>query len=212
MVSWERFTDNHVTLKGVMKIAYVAIVLALGSTCLSMPARAGLLGSTITASYYYPDLSTLRDGPFDIVVGPTVEISCPPDVDDFCGVISVPFTLDFTDNQIIYQYGPGSSAAFATAPFDGFVFADLDMGAPITGITFSSFGFSELSSSAVSFTGDSVTINLSGAEEGATSGWTVTLQTAVPEPKALELFGAGLLVLLCLRTRHQSRRGAHPQI
>lgn len=170
--------------------------------------QAGLLGQTVTATYNYPNISTVNTGPFNFLVGPGVELHCPPDI-PFCGTISTPFSLDFTDTQIVYHYGPSVVAGFGPSAFNGFVFTNLNMGSPITGFTLSSFGFTGLDNSAVSFTANSLSINLQGALEAPTAGWTVTLQT-VPEPSVAELIGAGLALLFACRRLRIGNRRAEP--
>jgi len=172
-------------------------------------AQAGLLGTTMTVTYNLPTASTIFAGPYDFLVGPGVELNCPPDV-PFCGTNSTPFSLDFTDNKIIYSYGPGSPYGGAPDPFDGWVFTDQDLDIPIDGFTLSSYGFTGLNSDDVSFTSDSISINLAGDFSDATSGWTLTLLTA-PEPRLTWPTGAFLGVLAALscgfgRRRHTGRK------
>jgi hypothetical protein len=158
----------------------------------SLVAHAGLIGQTVTATYFHPDLGT-PVGASSVLVGAGVELNCTGGGTGFCGAFDgPPETLDFTDNQIIFTQGPFSSGNYDNAPFNGMVFSNLNMGSPITGISLDTNGFTGLSLANLSFTSNSVTVNLSTIPFAGSAGFTVTLQTApVPEP-------AGWIVVLAV--------------
>ena len=166
----------------------IALALMFGAGC----AQAGLMGTTVTAAYFHPDLST-SIGSQNFVVGPGIEMSCPGS-GGFCSVFDQPpETLDFNDTQIIFTQGPFKAGNYDGAPYNGFVFTNLNMGSPITGFLLASNGFTGLANSNVSFTANSLNVNLSGVFFASTAGFTVTLQTsAVPEPSTAALFLAAL--------------------
>lgn len=191
----------------------VALLLLL--VAFHMPAAAGLIGTSVTVTYNYPDLSTVRDTN-SYVVGTGIEIDCTPPLppfSSFCGVISTPFTLDLGDSLITYRYGAGLPSVFAgPAAFNGFVFSGLNLGAPITGVTLTTTGFAGLDQGDVSFTANSVAINLQGASEVAGDGWSIAIQTTpIPEPGTGGLALAALAGLgaasALLRRRRRNNRG-----
>ncbi len=168
-------------------------------------AQAGLMGTTVTAAYYHPDLST-SIGSQDFLVGPGVELNCGSG--GFCGVFDAPpETLDFTDNQIIFNEGPFTNPSnYDGAPYNGFVFTNLNMGSPITGVQITSFGFSGLSAANITFTANSVNLNLSGTPYSATDGFTLTLLTsAVPEPGTSWLMIVAAAIAMCGASALRSR-------
>jgi hypothetical protein len=142
-------------------------------------ANAGLTGSTVSASEYFPDLSTLLAGPVTAVVGPGVEFP-------LGGVLPQNGSLDISDNQIIYT--AATSGGYATGSFDGFVLSFT--GAPnITGVSqdgASNFGIG------FSFTGNTVDMNFSGANSPSVGSVTILDITTVPEPATMALLGLGL--------------------
>jgi len=167
-------------------------------------AHAGLIGQTVTATYFHPDLST-PIGASSVLVGPGVELNCTGGGTGLCGAFDgPPETLDFTDNQIIFTQGPFSAGNYDNAPFNGMVFSNLNMGSPITGISLDTNGFTGLTLSNLSFTSNSVTVNLSTIPFATTAGFSITLQTApVPEPAGwVVVLPVLAFFLIARRTRH----------
>jgi hypothetical protein len=78
-----------------MKIASLAI--ALGFIGLSLPAHAGLIGSTVDVRNYYPNLATLSSD------GGSTTVSGALEYPSFTS-----FSMDITDTQILIEWaGPG---------------------------------------------------------------------------------------------------------
>jgi hypothetical protein len=181
----------------------IALALMIGTGY----AQAGLIGTTVTASYFHPDLSTSIASQ-NFLVGPGIELVCGSS--GLCLAFdSHPESLDFTDTQIIFNQGPFNSGNYDNAPYNGFVFTNLNMGSPIKGFLLSSTGFSGLTNSAVSFTANSLNVNLSGVGFANSAGFTITLLTStVPEPSTAALFFAalaGVAVAFYWRREHSAR-------
>jgi hypothetical protein len=148
------------------------------------PAHAGLLGSTVTGTLYYPDLSSVYGGPVTTSVISGTEFPL--------NSLNQPSgTLDVTDTQIIWnadmtvKYEPGS--------FNGFDLLFTGTSA-ITGVTLNNA--STLTPVSFGFTSNQVWINL--AELQATAGQKTILDVsvaAVPEPESYAMLLAGLGLL-----------------
>ncbi|TCO73607.1 VPLPA-CTERM sorting domain-containing protein [Rhodovulum euryhalinum] len=154
---------------------------------------ASLLGDTVTADYFFPDLST-SIGSDSFVVGAGVEASC-PGASGICGILIEPYLLDFGANTISFaQFG--TRVPYAGPAFNGWVFTGLDFGSGISGVSLSSSGLSGLDMSDVSFTADSISINLQDVALTADqNGWTLTLSeipAQIPVPAAMPLLLTGL--------------------
>jgi hypothetical protein len=119
---------------------------AAGST-----GSAGLSGSTATATLYNPDLQTVLGGPATAVVG-----ASSPTFPNGTIVGNSAFEINITSNQIIYK--PLVNLTYGNGTFNGFVFAFAN--APtILGVTLDPS--SNFTPSNISFTGNSVSMNLS---------------------------------------------------
>ena len=112
---------------------------------------AGLSGSTVTATLYNPDLQTVLGGPATAVVG-----ASSPTFSNGQIVGNTAFEVNVTSDQITYK--PLANVTYGNGTFNGFVFVFAN--APtIVGVTLdpsSSFNPTD-----ISFTGTSVSMNLS---------------------------------------------------
>jgi len=166
-----------------MRLSVVLTVFVTTALVLSTPASAGLIGSTVTGTLYYPDLNTIYAGPASTAVAdPSIEFTFTTG------------TLDITDTQIIWT--ATGSATYGAGPFNGF---DLQFsGAPIiTGVTQN--GSTTLIPVGFSSNGNSVQLNLAGLTAFSGQKTILDIETAtaaVPEPGSLVLFGTGLLILV----------------
>jgi hypothetical protein len=166
-----------------------AVAALVASVCGIESANAGLLGSSVTGTYYYPNLSTVTVGP----VGPITVSSA---VEFPIGTLPANGNLDITNTQIIYTVV--NPATYSTGSFDGFVLNFT--GAPtilsVTQDAGSGFDISD------SFTGTEVFLNFSGAASSYVGEKTILdVTTAAPEidpasaASCLTLLVGGLVVL-----------------
>lgn len=162
------------------------------------PARAGLLGTTITLNYNFLVPAASTDS---LLVTSGVEVTCTGGGTgnaNVCGMLTAPTQyLDIGDTTIAYSYVGGTPGGFNPTEPNGMEFLDLDIGGPITSVLLST-GIAGLDLSRISFTATSVAIDMHGLGLGFSNSFTLTLVT-VPEPAALALLGAGLLGLVGVR-------------
>jgi hypothetical protein len=158
------------------------------------PARADLIGSHVTGTLYYPNLSTVFAGPVGpVVVGPGIEFPS----------LAFDGTVDVTGSQIIWT--ATLSVIYGAGAFNGFDL--LFSGAPmITNVTVN--GSTTLPPVSFSFTGNDVKFNLAGLTATAGQKTFLDIQTsasAVPEP------ATGFMTFLVLLgfISHRVRRFGH---
>lgn len=175
----------------------------------ALPASAGTLtGTSVTTSYHYPNLST-SIGSVVSVVGSGVEVSCPSSA-AVCGILGGTTSIDFGANTISFGQQIANASVYGSVAFHGWVFSGLQFETGITDVTLTSFGIPGLNASRLSFTSDSISLNLQGLSVAANNGWTLTLEggpaAAVPEPGSIGLLGLGLALcgLGSIRKRPQA--------
>jgi len=178
-----------------VRLFFALTALFVGLSFLSTPASAGLVGSNVTATLYYPNLSTVFAGPSGpVAVGGGIEFPS----------LAFDGTLDVTDTQIIWT--ATLAVTYGAGAFNGFDL--LFSGAPtITNVTVD--GSTTLSPVSFSFNGNDVKFNLAGLSPtiGQKTVLDVTTTaTAAPEPGSLVLIGSVLLILVNKQLRqHQPR-------
>lgn len=168
--------------------------------CLVAPVHAGLMGSGVTVTAYYPDLSTIYAGPDGPhTVGASLEFPA--------GSLAASGSLDVTDTQVIWTAAFG--VTYGAGAFNGFklVFS----GAPsITGVSVDPS--STITPTGYSSTATEVYLDLASAH-ATTTGSQVVLNIATagtPTPDAgVGLLGtAGVLGLLAgWNRRHGASTG-----
>lgn len=178
----------------------------------------GFIGLTgVVVDYRYPNLSTTL-ATDTVSVGPGVEITCPTDPFSLCGVALTASrqTLDIGDWTIRYDYVDtvGNSPfhpGFSAGTFGGLVFSNLDVGGSgITGLTLAT-NMPGLDASRVSFTTDSVSVNLQSLDLFSNTYFELTASSSdMPEPSGLVLLGTGVGGLLLLRRRRANRSPQNP--
>ncbi len=170
-----------------MKIASLAVGLAFVG--LSIPAHAGLIGSTVDVRDYYPNLSTLISDGGSTTVSNALE---------YANINS--FAIDITDTQILIEWsGATGNRGFTGAAFNGFEF--LFSGVSIAGATVNG-NSTFLGNPAISIVGNNIFLNYSGVNTGGSPNSPTisiiditTSSSTVPEPGTPTMLGAGLLGL-----------------
>jgi hypothetical protein len=177
-----------------MRLIATLLSLFLALLFMSTPARADLIGSHVTGTLFFPDLSTVFAGPVGpVTVGPGIEFP----------TLAFDGTVDITGSQIIWT--ATLSVTYGSGAFNGFDL--LFSGAPtITNVTVD--GSTTLPPVSVSFTGNDVKFNLAGLSATAGQKTILDVQTsasAAPEP------ATGLMTLLVLLgfMWHRVRRFGH---
>ena len=174
------------SLRKIAKTAAILAALALALSAFPTSANADLLGSQVTGTLYYPDLSTIYGGP----LGPYTVTGA---VEFPTGTLAFDGDLDVTGTQVIWtatleeQYGGGS--------FNGFV---LDFaGAPgIASVTVD--GASTMVVDAAWSTPTRIYLSVQGdhALVGQQAILDVEFAAPTPEPTSLFLIAAGLLGMI----------------
>jgi hypothetical protein len=188
-------------------IRYLALILAFGALA-PAPASASLIGDTVIAKFYSETTLIVSD---TFVAGVGAEAAC-PGASSLCTILPAnspllpgSFTLDFGANTISWEH-VASTGAYPTGTFVGWVFSDLNFGAAIAAVTLDSSGISGLDASRVSFTADSISLNLQGVTVSDPNRWTLTVAVSeTPLPAALPLFATGLGALGLLGWRRKRK-------
>jgi hypothetical protein len=182
-------------------------LLVLSFLPFAMPAAAATLtGTTVTAAYYFPNISTL-DGTKTFTIGAGPEVSCTPSSPKSgdCGVLLGSYSLDFGTDTIAFNQQLSAANFYNSAAFNGWVFSGLSFGSGITSAILTSTGITGLTQSMLSFTSNSITLNLQGLAVSANNSWSIKLGTssvsAVPVPATGILMLAGLGGLAAMRRR-----------
>jgi len=154
-----------------------------------MAANAGLLGSTINLTWYYPDTSTLYCDNGNAVVGAGVEY--PSGCAGFSSV-----AVDFDD--LGFSVTHANQAGWSPASFNGFV---VDV---LTGIDFASVVYAggTMGVTSVQVIGGDLFVNFAAQGYG-TANFRFTQAAQAPEPGSLALLGLGLAGLAVARRRKQ---------
>lgn len=165
---------------------------------------ATLIGSTVTITQYYPDLASAGLSS-TVTVSSAVEVACPDTAVALCNATSGLLdgeSLDIGATSISGQF-LATFTADAGSSFNGLVFSGLNFGTGyvLSGVTLST-NIVGLTSSLISYTANSVSINLLGLDPSVTSdgsgvgSFTLSLNvSSVPEPEPAALLAGGLALL-----------------
>ena len=165
-------------------------------------ARAGLVGSDVTAVLFYPNETTICNspptcngplGPVAVTSGVTPEFPA--------GTLAFDGSVTISDSQIIWT--ATSSATYGTGAFNGIALAftgaptitDVTLDSASTILPVSFVGPPVSGPSGIYFNGDNVMFNLAGDTVTAGQELILDVQTstnAVPEPGSFILLGTGL--------------------
>jgi hypothetical protein len=167
-------------------------------------AQAGLLGTNATVRYVFDNgVPTTTTDP--VLVGPGIELSC-PGAAGLCTLLTLDTqTVDLGDTTLGYAYSGFGGGFFTNSVVNSMIFEALDPGAPIIGVTLAT-DMPLLDPGRISFTADSVTLDLRGVGLPSTShffevGLVLGSVTEVPAPAAILPFAAGLFGLGLARRR-----------
>lgn len=158
--------------------------------------EASLIGDQITIERHVPDFGTVVASD-TIVVGDGVEIACPA-VSPLCPLSGTAFQFDI--GAFTIRFSLDEPILFGGNSFNGFLFADLDLGGDIVAVELAS-SFAGLDASRIAFDADSVSVNLLGLVSSDPFFELTLVVTEVPEPASLALFSAGLAGVVALRRR-----------
>jgi hypothetical protein len=187
--------------KTLFSAAMVAAVTLLGSS-----AFGGTLTGNVTISELFPNMATVFNGGTDtLAVGGS--LSC-PGASALCtsGYFNLPGTFTITPTTI--SLSEQCCVTYAGGAFNGYSFTNLTFldGGSLGSVTLSSSNMGGIVPGDVTFTANSIFINLQGVAEGANSSpgvYTLTVTEAgVPEPGTFGLIGAALVgVTFLIRRR-----------
>ena len=177
-----------------MKILALAI---LAVPALLLPAaHAGMIG-TDTIAWYFPNAATVF-ATDTLAVGSS--LSC-PGTSPLCAGFSQPAT--FTISSMAISLTEQCCTSYGPTFFNGFVFSNIEFadGGSIGGVALSSSDMGGISASDVSFTANTISINLEGVAvgSGGSPGVFTLAVTETPEPSSWLLLGAALAAVAVAR-------------
>lgn len=173
----------------------------------SRDATAGLMGSTVNVSAYYPTTTNVLANPGDAVVNAGIEYAA----GSFANY-NPTWQVDVTDDQFILSNANGYGVPFLAAGFNGFILKVLSGPTILSASVAGSSEFSPVSVTLLN--GNEVQINYSGVsftnpQEVHSSVIALTFApSAVPEPSSLISGGIACLSALALVRRRGTRTGS----
>ena len=176
-----------------MRRSAVLFMIALVVLGLSAPLHAGLIGSTVSAKLYYPNLSTVFSSAGPTTVSGSVEFPA--------GTLAASGGVDVTDTQVIWT--AAFSVTYGSGAYNGIVLTF--SGAPvITNVTVN--GSTTINPVSTGFSSNTVMFDLAGRSVLTGQKTILDVQTgaaAVPEPATGLL--SGVLAILGVAVRRRRR-------
>ncbi len=191
---------NHHPIRFARPMCGAVALAAAMLICEVSPAKADLMGATVSIGGYCCTSPTAPDLFTNVITG-TVPVSFP--VGSLKSVTTlevIPASFDITADQIVET---SAVAALATSgSFNGPVYDFSGLSSPITKVTVDPL--STIIPVSVTFTGDSVAVNVAGKSIPAGGKYILDVTTGrvtTPEPSAIALFGVSLAGLAIVRRR-----------
>jgi hypothetical protein len=144
-------------------------------------ANAQLLGQMVNGTYFFPNSSNVYSNQGNKLVNPSASFTFPT------GIPNVTATV--TNSNILTTFD--NNGTYTGAAFNGFKITDVSSDPMLTGVSAVS-SIAGFSASRVSFTSNSVSVNLQGLTVNRADTISIDLQTAsaaVPEPSSLAFLG-----------------------
>jgi hypothetical protein len=183
----------------------VALLAATVLTFETSPAKADLTGAMVSIGGYCCTSPTAPDLFTNILTG-TAPVSFP--VGSLKSVTSlevIPASFDITADQI--SETSSVAALAASGSFNGPVYDFSGLSSPITNVTVDPL--SSLTPISVTFTGDSIAVNVAGESIAAGGKYILDVTTggvvSTPEPSTIALIGVGLMGIVLLQRRRMVR-------
>ena len=151
---------------------------------------------SLVFTYYFPTYGTVfADSPLDFVA----------DGSPYLSTLTAPSPATFSvgnvtpyEEQISYSY-PTSGHNLTNTSFNGFTISGPAGDTPIVGVRVDAANaVAGLTSAALSFTSNAVTVNLAGDAFPAGAVALIDVDFAIPEPGGVVLFASGLLLVFAI--------------
>jgi hypothetical protein len=155
-------------------------------------------------NYYFPTYGNVFTGsPVDFVANGTPYLSTLPSL--FPATFSISNVTPY-EEQISYAYPQATSSfTLTSASFNGFTISGPAGDSPIVAVLVDSGNsVPSLTSSELSFTNDSVTVNLAGDVFSTGSVGLIDVDFAVPEPTSVALLASALLAVFAITRLRRS--------
>jgi hypothetical protein len=172
-------------MKSISIARAVGVAAVAAAACLGGNAQAKLVGDSVTATYYYPNASTVNDNMGTVTVGNGVEFVDPL------------FTIDVSNNGVVIT-GQGFGL-FDQTSFNGFTLVDNSNPHAFDDLQFKYTSFSPNIKDKISITGNTISVNW--ATFFIQPGYKILLEVPEPATYGMLLAGLGLMSVAARRKR-----------